>query len=82
VQAVQRERQQGAAEEVVLPIVTIEIHHDKVVIERIEVPRPVWLAASIWIRYWEQVNNGTYEEGYSRGFNDGLREGQDERFRT
>jgi hypothetical protein len=64
-----------------LAIVTIEVCHDRVVIERVVVPRPVWLAASVWIRYWEAVKKGTYEEGYSRGYNDGRRDAEDERLR-
>jgi hypothetical protein len=60
-----------------LAIVTIEVCHDRVVIEGAIVPRPVWLAASVWIQYWEAVKRGTFEEGYSRGYNDGERDAQD-----
>jgi hypothetical protein len=57
-----------------MTIVNIDVSHDKVVIEGVSVPRPHWIAASIWMRYWEDVRKGTYEEGYARGYNDGSRD--------
>jgi hypothetical protein len=60
-----------------LPVVNIEVSHDSVTIEGVKVPRPNWLAASIWIRYWEGVMKGTFEEGYTRGYSDGERDAHD-----
>jgi hypothetical protein len=77
VQAVQRRGKQGEAEEVVLPIVTIEVNHDRVIVEGVCVPRPNWVAASVWIHYWEAVKKGSFDEGYTRGYNDGERDAQD-----
>lgn len=60
-----------------MPVIDIDINHNAVVIEGVRIPRPNGIAVSTWVKYWSEVKRGTYEEGYSRGYNDGERDAQD-----
>jgi hypothetical protein len=60
-----------------LSIINIEVSHDRIVIEGVVVPRPNGIAVSTWMMYWNDHAKGSYNEGYTRGYNDGERDAQD-----
>jgi hypothetical protein len=58
-------------------IISIDVYHDRVLIEGHRVLRPNGVAVSVWTKFWDGVRKGSYDEGYARGYSDGERDAED-----